>query len=163
YLWQALLRDRSMKVDSVVFTQPRLGRVSEEDLKQMNNPSLALPPARDATKDPLNDYDCIILGDVTTEQLPHTDRVRLERYVADRGGPLVVLAGKRAMPRAFQSLQDADMVGAQGIRDPLVKMLPIEAPREVAPTEGFPVTLTEAGKDVDFLKLEAEGTQEENL
>jgi hypothetical protein len=163
YLWQALLRDRSMKVDSVVFTQPRLGRVSEEALKEMRNPSLALPRAKDADKDPLNDYDCIILGDVTPEQLPHSDRVRLEKYVADRGGTLVVLAGKRAMPLAFQAQQDEDMQGARDVRDPLVKMLPIEAPQVVAPATGFPVTLTEAGKDVEFLRLEAEGTLEENL
>src|SRR5207247_7755510 len=148
-----LLRDHSSKVDSVVLVQPRLGRVSEDELKRMKNPSLALPAVKQADKDPLFDYDCIILGDVTPDQLPRADRVRLEKYVADRGGTLVVLAGKRAMPMAFQAEQDEDMAGAKDVRDPLVKMLPIEAPQVVAPTEGFPVTLTEAGKDVDFLRL----------
>jgi hypothetical protein len=33
----------------------------------------------------------------------------------------------------------------------------------VAPPEGFPVTLTEQGKEADFLKLEGEGTPRENL
>src|SRR5262249_10810432 len=103
YLSQALLRDRSMKVESVVFTQPRLGKVPEDELKKMHNPALKLPalPPDKPDDDPLLDYDCIILGDMAPERLSEADRKRLERYVADRGGTLVVLAGKRGMPLAF--------------------------------------------------------------
>ena len=48
-------------------------------------------------------------------------------YVADRGGTLVLLAGKRALPLGFP---EGD---AAGDADPLRKMLPIEDPRVVAP------------------------------
>src|SRR5207248_7566132 len=66
YLWQALLRDRSMKVKSVLFQQPRLGKVAKAELERLNHPLTSLPPAPEAAdKDPLSDYDCIILGDVT--------------------------------------------------------------------------------------------------
>src|SRR5262249_53225637 len=140
YLWNALLRDRSMKVKSVVFSQPRLGKVPEEDLQGLNHPPLALPPAPRREEDPLFDYACIILGDVTPEQLPRADRLRLERYVADRGGTLVILAGKRAMPQAFLDLPP-EGPDPKDTDDPLVKMLPVEQPQALTPPEGFPVTL----------------------
>jgi hypothetical protein len=157
YLWQVLLRDRSMKVDSVVYVQPRLGKLSEEELKRINNPARALPRAEAADKDPLFEYDCVILGDVLPEQLPRPDRERLRRYVADRGGTLVILAGKRANPLGFvgQSPPAPEKEGAKADEntDPLLAMLPIENPQAVATAEPFPVTLTEAGKQADFLKL----------
>jgi hypothetical protein len=64
--------------------------------------------------------------------------------VADRGGTLVILAGKRFMPVGFPS--DAT--------DPLRKLLPIEEPAVVAPRDGFSVTLTEPGKETRFLELD---------
>jgi hypothetical protein len=173
YIWQALLRDRSMKVKSVVFQQPRLGKIPEKELEKQMNPLIALPPAPEADRDPLFDFDCIILGDVQPEQLGQAERLRLQKYVADRGGTLVVLAGKRAMPQAFLAPQAPNdplgnppappAPGADDKQDPLIKMLPIENPHVVAPLEGFPVTLTEEGKQTDFLKLEAEGTIEDCL
>jgi hypothetical protein len=147
YLASALQRDRSMQVRNVVFDQPRLNKeLTPEELRQMGSPEQQLPAGADA----LADFDCIILGDVSAEQLPLADRLRLEKYVADRGGTLVILAGKRFMPLAFP---DAD---TRGETDPLRKLLPIESPRVAAPVEGFPVTLTQQGKETKFLELEAE-------
>jgi len=144
YLASALARDRSMQVSSVVFQQPRVGKVPEEDLRKVGNPSLALPAEPDA----LANFDCIVLGDVTPEQLPPAERTRLLKYVADRGGTLVIVAGKRAMPLAYQN------VG--GNEDAIVKLLPIEQPRLALPNpeRGFPVTLTHDGGMTDFLKME---------
>jgi hypothetical protein len=146
YLQSALLRDRTMDVHSVVFSQPRLGKISEEELQKVGNPSLALPPDQDS----LAPYDCIILGDVTPEQLPAADRLRLEKYVADRGGTLVLLAGKRAMPLAYAGNDRA--AGAD--EDPLLRLLPVEQPRAVTPADGFHVTLTEEGKLTTFLQMD---------
>jgi hypothetical protein len=170
YIWQALLRDRSMKVRSVLFSQPRLGKVPEKDLEKINHPLSALPPAPKPEQDPLFDYDCIILGDVMGEQLKPAERARLERYVADRGGTLVILAGKRAMPMAYLDARAAELprpdnapAGPDLNKDPLIRMLPITDPRVVATEEGFAVTLTEEGKQTDYLKLETEGLGEDNL
>lgn len=146
YLASALARDRVMKVQSVVFAQPRVGRVSEEELKKMGNPALTLPTEPDA----LAGFDCIVLGDVPPDRLPPAERIRLEKYVADRGGTLVILAGKRYMPLAYH--KDKAELGPQG--DPLLNLLPIEGQRVVHPIHGFPVTLTHEGKLASFLQME---------
>lgn len=147
YLATALRRDRGVAADLVVFVQPRVGRIAEAELEKAGNPRLTLPK-KDDKDDPLLKYDCVILGDVAPEQLPPEDRRRLERYVADRGGTLVVLAGKRSMPLAY-----AEEAGADD--DPLLKMLPVERPRAVGPAQGFPVTLTHEGRQAPFLQLDA--------
>jgi hypothetical protein len=141
YLANALQRDRTVQAQGVVFLQPRLGRVPEEELQKTGTPRLSLPAEADA----FANYDCILLGDVTPAQLPAADRARLEKYVADGGGTLVLLAGKRAMPLAFLDGDD----------DPLRRLLPVEAPRVVSPEKSFLVTLTHEGKLVPFLQMDA--------
>jgi hypothetical protein len=151
YLANALARDRTMRPESVVFLQPRLGAVPEDELRKAGNPMRMLPTEPDA----LSAYDCIILGDVTPEQLPPAERVRLEKYVGDRGGTLVVLAGKRAMPLAFTGADPGND------SDPIARLLPIEQPQVVRSTAGFPVTLTYEGRNTPFLQMEPEPDQNE--
>src|SRR5262249_18601672 len=146
YLATALKRDRRMQLQTVVFNQPRLTDRDAEEARQLGLPRQQLPAGPDA----LAEFDCIILGDVAPEQLPPADRLRLEKYVADRGGTLVVLAGKRSMPLAYPDL------AAGGETDPLRKLLPIEAPRVANLPEGFPVTLTEEGRETAFMRLGAD-------
>jgi hypothetical protein len=146
YLATALKRDRRMQLQTVVFTQPRLQERDAEEAHALGLPRQQLPAGQDA----LAEFDCIILGDVSPEQLPLADRVRLEKYVADRGGTLVVLAGKRSMPLAFPD-------GATGGEtDPLRKLLPIEAPHAVSLPEGFSVALSEEGRETTFMRLGAD-------
>jgi hypothetical protein len=149
YLQSALLRDRTMDVHSTVFAQPRLGKIGEEELQKVGNPSLTLP----ADQDGLAPYDCIILGDVAPEQLSPADRLRLEKYVADRGGTLVLLAGKRAMPFAYTGNDRG------GDEDPLLRLLPVEQPRAVQPADGFRAALTEEGKLTTFLQMDPAADQ----
>jgi hypothetical protein len=151
YLANALARDRTMKPESVVFLQPRLGAVPEDDLRKAGNPARTLPTEPDA----LSAYDCIILGDVSPEQLTPAEGARLEKYVGDRGGTLVILAGKRAMPLAFTGANPGDE------SDPIARLLPIEQPQAVRTTAGFPVTLTYEGKSTPFLQMEPEPDRNE--
>lgn len=143
YLASALARDHGTETKSVVFAQPRTGRLSEADVARLGYPARHLPPEPEA----LDAYDCIILGDVTPEQLSADDRLRLERYVGERGGTLVILAGQRGMPVAF--------VAADPAADPLAKLLPITEPRAVRAADGFPAVPTAEGKLAGFLQMEA--------
>lgn len=153
YLATVLQRDRAMQPTSVVYLQPRLGKIPEDDLLKAGGARTTLPEGPDS----LAGYDCIILGDVSPEQLPLPDRQRLEKYVADRGGTLVMLAGKRFMPLGFP-LQDAR--GATEL-DPIQRLLPVEQPRTVTPLKGFPVSLTEEGRLTPFLQMDEEGEESE--
>ena len=146
YLQTALSRDETMQTQSVIFSQPRINLVKEADIASLGLPSLTLPSA-----DELNRQDCIILGDVAPEQYSNAERARLERFVAERGGTLVVLAGKRSMPLQFL---DAN--------DPMAKLLPITAPRILDRKDGFRIALTGEGLQTGFLRLENEAwTSEE--
>jgi hypothetical protein len=147
YLANALLRDRSVTSDKVLFVQPRLGMVAEAELEKSGGPRLKLPIRPDTKQgDPLFGYDCIILGDVSPDQLPVAERRRMERYVSERGGTLIVAAGKRFMPLRYFADLPAD--------DPFLKLLPVSAPQPVRADLGFPVELTGEGKLAGFMQLE---------
>jgi hypothetical protein len=150
YLAAALLRDRAVRPDRVVFKQPRLGEIPQAELARAGLPGLRLPEKKAGDpEDPLARYDCIILGDVAPEQLPVADRLRLERYVAGRGGTLVLVAGKRHLPLGF-----GEERGPRGEPDPLLKLLPVEAPEAVRPTAGFAVRLTPEGSAAPFMQMD---------
>src|SRR5439155_1064927 len=51
YIWQALLRDQSMKVKSVLFQQPRLASRSADELQQLHLPLSALPAVPEEGKE----------------------------------------------------------------------------------------------------------------
>ncbi len=157
YVAVALGRDPQIrKVASVVYDQPRLDRIPEAELKKANWMERQLPPAPFA----LNDYDIIVLGDVTSEQMPVKERPvdlkpelpaddwdRLARFVKEKGGTLVVVGGKRSMPLGLLA------TGTPDKPHPLAELLPIEAPRIVKSRGGFPVALTEEGRQNTLLQL----------
>jgi hypothetical protein len=152
YLANALVRDPAMQLQTVVFQQPRLGKIAEDELRQANFPVLTLP----ADPDAFAAYDCLILGDVSPSQLPPAERLRLEKYVADRGGTLVIVAGKRWMPLAFVPNDGTtSRPGAKGETDPLLKLLPVVEPQAVPLVRGFAVTLTHEGQLTPFLQMDA--------
>jgi len=66
----------------------------------------ALPEEQKA----LEEYDIIVLGDIMAERLDDAAQKRLARYVADNGGFLVVIAGNKAMPRAYPSGPLSDLL-----------------------------------------------------
>lgn len=141
YLASALARDPGIDLTRVLFEQPRVGRLGEAELRAAGHPLRALPAGPDA----LDRFDCVILGDVTPDQLPPDDRGRVERFVGERGGTLVVLAGPRAMPLAYL-VEGPDA-------DPLRKLLPIETGQALQVPSGFPIELTTEGRQTTFMRL----------
>ena len=58
-----------------------------------------VPPKPDANRnqsDPLGDFDAIILGDVGSAEVSSELWARLEAFVAERGGTLILSAGPRS-------------------------------------------------------------------
>lgn len=74
----------------------------------------------------------------------------MEKYVAERGGTLVIVPGKRSMPLAYP---ESD---AKGATDPLRKLLPIETPHVFAPVDGLRATLTGIGRETKFMEMDAD-------
>ncbi len=142
YVAMALGRDPAIALERVVFSQPRIGVLKGDQLDKAGLPKTKLPEVKEV--DPLLDFDCVILGDVAPEDLPGTDRKRLERFVSERGGTLILVAGKRYLPMAYT-----------GADDPLLKMLPIVQPRELKQETGFTLRVTGDGRQRPFLNLGA--------
>ena len=141
YLETALKRDTLVKLDRVVFDQPRLDdRLTPVQEKALDLPARLWPDGEAA----LADRSLVILGDVDPARLTPARRDALEKFVADDGGTLVVVAGKRFMPRAFP------------VDDALHRLLPVEQTRVLEPERGFALTLTRAAAETPFMKLDAE-------
>jgi hypothetical protein len=92
-------------------------------------------------------FDVIILGDLPPAALPAQTWETIEKAVAERGALLVVVAGPRAMPHAFQS-------------DVVKRLLPLEFDPATGslfdgPEESFAVRLTAEGKTSPILALGA--------
>ena len=154
YLATALKRDRLVKLDTIVFEQPRLDpRLSPAEREKLGSPAQEWP----ASEEKLASQACIILGDVPPEKLSLARRQQLERYVANAGGTLIVLAGKRSMPLGYPE------VGQDGEPDPLRKLLPIEQAHPLAPEEGVKLVPTRAGRDTRFLDLDDNREDNETL
>ncbi|MBY0231452.1 MAG: hypothetical protein K2W96_19380 [Gemmataceae bacterium] len=140
YLATALERDRLVELKKIVFDQPRLEEIGAEEAEKLGLPARAWPKGDES----FGDLGCVILGDVDAANLTLPDRVKLERFVSEAGGTLVIVAGKRAMPLGFPD------------DDPLRRLLPIESPHVLDQEEGFSLTLTRAGEEQKFLELEAD-------
>jgi hypothetical protein len=114
YLYHALARDPRVTVEAVIFHQPR-STVSAETYKS----AFPLPPRAGET-DPLGAYDAIFLGDVDPGLMAAETFARLERFVAGRGGTLIMSAGPRSYP--------AKVLGLDVVR----KLLPVLDPKVIA-------------------------------
>jgi hypothetical protein len=145
YLETALLRDPDLHLDRVLFSPPRLATMPEDKLEKLGHAKLQLPKVAEGKEDPLWQYDGIVLGDVAPQQLSRAEWQRLERYVADRGGTLILAAGKRHLPLGYLPLNPDD---------PLVKLLPVENPLPLASKQGFALTLTQLGEKMPFFQIE---------
>jgi len=154
YLATALGRDPLVKLSKVLFSQPRLrGPISETQRQQLQLPSDKWPDGPEA----LAEFACVVLGDVDPENLPLARRQQLERFVAESGGTLVVVAGKRAMPLAYPERTPGDE------SDPLRRLLPVESPRVLAPAKGLSLSLTPAAEQARFMELDSDPTDNARL
>lgn len=94
YLRNALTRDPRVKVDVIVLHQP-MSSLSPETTYGGGLPPRAADPS---VADPLGTYDLIILGDIDPADFNADAWQRLDAYVADRGGTLVISPGPRFWP-----------------------------------------------------------------
>lgn len=82
-------------------------------------------------------FDVIILGDISPQELGNEGVQTLERFVKDRGGSLVVIAGPNHMPHAYQATPLADVLPV------LINRPAISTVR--SPDQSFQLSLTREG------------------
>jgi hypothetical protein len=108
------------------------------------------------TKDKLNEFDLVILGDIPPEKLSKKSRELLAHYVSEDRGGLVVLAGRQFMPAAYAGEDFKEFA----------RLLPVDFVRHTFPPDApsSPVAYvpqrTEAAKRAPWLTLDK--TKEES-
>jgi len=111
YLEIAYARDERVEASVILFDQPSLGILPEPFFPRhwpMVDPQSG--PAAFA------DQDMILLGDVSPSDVPESRWLELQKFVAEQGGLLVLIAGRESLPLAHDS-------------PTLRKLLPVTAPR----------------------------------
>jgi len=138
YLQAMLLRDR--RVDLKCY----LVEGDKSIARTANSPYLPEFPSR---RDELFKYDLVILGDLDPRVLNAQHQDNLNKLVAEFGGGLIVLAGKRAMPASYR-------------RTALDKMLPVEFDPPTIESKQDPIAdkpvklqLTSAGRANAMLRI----------
>ncbi|MFO1006420.1 MAG: hypothetical protein U0929_10710 [Planctomycetaceae bacterium] len=93
------------------------------------------------TADGWSEYRVVILGDVGPRQLNSRSQNALREYVVQRGGCLIVIAGRKEMPQAFQN-------------EPLESLLPVTPEDALLPAKsGYRIELTAEGKSTEAMQL----------
>ncbi len=142
-------RDRNVRLQYLLFHPDQITGITNQTPRAAS----AAPDQTEveATLLPVNEeewmkFDVIILGDVDPQDLGQENLGILRKYVLNRGGSLIVLAGSRYMPHAYA-------------RTPLTEILPVvfkpsNRPLLNAPEEEFRLTLTAEGRNTVFMKLD---------
>jgi hypothetical protein len=119
YLRNALARDPRVTLETVVLRQPPApdGGAPFYPVALPPPPTVAVS-GTPAEPDALNGFDLIVLGDLGPGDLPAEGWARVERYVAERGGTLVLTAGARG-------------AAALATTEPIRNLLPLEGIRSV--------------------------------
>ncbi|RYD37366.1 MAG: hypothetical protein EOP86_03655 [Verrucomicrobiaceae bacterium] len=90
YLLNLLKRDARMEFQPLLFSPLHRAEGTE-----------SAPPAFPSDADSWARHRIVVLGDLTPRQLTPEHQTLLVKYVVERGGTLVIIAGEEAMPAAF--------------------------------------------------------------
>lgn len=146
FLEAAFARDERVRLERVLFEQPHLGVLPETFFpRRLNWPG----PETPIEKSPLAEFDLVVIGDVSPQDLSEPVLAQLEKFVSDIGGTVVFTAGKRHMPMQYKS----------PILDKLLPLTKFRATNSVEPPEtpphlrGFHLRLTPDGERDGGLQL----------
>lgn len=149
-------RDKTVRLQYVLFNPDSVAGLPAKPSVRASASRLA--GEAEATGLPKDDqewakFDVVVLGDVQPSELALPAQEVLRRFVADRGGTLVMIAGPRFMPRAF----------AGTLLDQLlpVQLQPTTADPVPTPDQSFRVALTPEGRDSVIMRLK--GDPQENV
>ena len=133
YLAQLFRRDPKVECDELLF-RPRMIATGRREATK------TFP----VTVDDWDQYDVVLLGDVPPDHLPAAAQESLIEYLRNRGGTLVMIAGREAMPQAYVNHPLEDIV-------PVTEILGSTGDGE--PGEGYAFHVTEEGHNHNALMI----------
>lgn len=139
------IRNKDVKLQHMLFHPSRIDGQAELPVVRASAdrpPEQAECNALPADAESWLRFDAVVLGDVSPADLGEDAARALRRFVAERGGTLIVIAGDRNLPRAYSS-------------GPLVEMLPLVFTNAAAAPAAAPfrLALTAAGADHTVMRL----------
>ncbi|MCX5655099.1 MAG: hypothetical protein NTY65_10680, partial [Planctomycetota bacterium] len=150
-------RDRTVRLQHVLLEPDRIEgvppppKVAASAGRPIDDVEANLPPKDEAE---WMKFDVIILGDVAPKYLGASEQRILQKFVADRGGTLIVVSGPLYMPHAYAGT-------------PLAEVLPAVFKKEdkailAGPEKSFRIALTAEGRESVIMRQQAtaEASQE---
>ncbi len=150
FIDNALLRDQRVQIEKVVFRQPYIGVLPETFFPR----NLELSPnADDLEASPFAEADLVIVGDVAPDDISQTGWKLLQKFVAESGGTLVLIAGKQYFPLSYKSEIIDELLPMTNLRT-----VRITGPGAMgSPTErGFHLKLTPEGASETMLQFDTD-------
>lgn len=121
YLAQLFRRDPKVDHDEMLFRPRVIATGRREESGQFP-----------ITESDWDQYDVVILGDLSPDRLPAQSQEALTRYLRRRGGTVVIIAGTRGMPESF-------------VDSPLESILPVRKTQQPVDVDDYAFQITEAG------------------
>ena len=103
YLKEFLERESSVELESVLIDGDPRAALQDRSGQKLGGRF----PVRE---DQIDSYDAIVLGDISPQELGPGVMQLLERFVSERGGALVSIAGSRFNPHTFRGTPLADLI-----------------------------------------------------
>ena len=132
YLAQLFRRDAKVECDELLFHPRPLATGGRAESKTFP-----------ATTDEWDQYDVVMLGDVSSQHLSVASQATLLAFVRERGGTLVLIAGDESMPQGY-------------VNQPLEELLPVTKSDDAdaaASREGYAFHVTQDGWQHDALMI----------
>lgn len=149
FLDTALSRDEQISVDHVLFEQPFL-HVLQHPFFPRSLDELKSEPGPGT---PFATYDLVLIGDVSPQNLNAQRWQQLDRYVRDEGGTLVLTAGKRFFPLAYQGTLAESLLPVRDLRE-----IHVDDALQTGPpgTRGFRLSISPDGEQLPMFQLDAD-------
>ena len=139
YLDQLLYRDKHLEHEMILF-DPRLRATGK----------LKMNAAMPATLEEWGEYDVAMIGDVTPEQFPRESQESLVEFVKEKGGIVILIAGRSGMPHSFED-------------EPLFDLLPVEKFQEGQEFDQYHVKVNQLAAGVESIHLDKSRPKSELL
>lgn len=155
YIDAAMSRDERVDYKRVLFQQPYMAVLPEPFFPQR----IDLPQDDDPAKSPFANVDLVILGDVSPTHM--NDRlIQLLYDFVTNGGTVVVSAGKRWMPLAYQSPVLGQLLPLTNLRPINLNDVSGEAPPSL---RGLPVQLTVDGEQQSMMQFSSDPLENQQI